>query len=103
MREVLLVGDIRQQHLPCFSGFKSVAGQFNIGRFPEVKRVLVDTITDTVDDPVYTGIDQRFRAVYARKVGYITGGITGGNTMQRSLDDRIRFRMDRANAVTVYH
>ena len=76
---------------------------FNIRRFQKVSRVLVDSIGHAVHDARNACIDKRFRAVDTRKMRHVARRAFGGDSVQRGLDDGIRLRVDRADAMPVHH
>ena len=76
---------------------------FNICGVEKIHRVFVCAIGGAVNDARDASIDQHLRAVDARQMGDITGGAFGGDSMQRSLDDGICFRVDRTDAVSIHH
>lgn len=76
---------------------------FNIRRVQEVHGVFVGSIGYAIHDSRNTRVDERLRAVDARKVGDVTRRAFGGDSVQGGLDDGIRLRVDRADAMPVHH
>jgi len=86
-----------------FSGLKSIAADLDLSSFEEIKRVFIDAVADTKNDPGDARVDQGFGAVDTRKMSHITGCPPGGYTVKRSLNDGIRLSMDCPDAVLLHH
>lgn len=76
---------------------------FNLSSLEEVHSIFVQTVGGAVHDAGNAGVDQDLGAIDARQVSDVAGCAFCRYTVQCGLDDGIRFRVNRADAVTIDH
>lgn len=76
---------------------------FNLSSLEEVHSIFVQTVGGAVHDAGNAGVDQDLGAIDARQVSDVAGCAFCRYAVQSRLNDGVRFRVDRADAVTIDH
>ena len=77
-------------------------GDLNGGSFQKIKRILIHTVGDIIDQADNSRVDQCLSAINTREMSDITGRPPGRNAVQGRLDDGIGFSMNRPDAMPIY-
>lgn len=76
---------------------------FNLSSLEEVHSIFVKAVGGAVHDAGNAGVDQDLGAIDARQVSDVAGCAFCRYAVQSRLNDGVRFRVDRADAVTIDH